>query len=149
MKTHAQNTIDRTVFTSRSMKIVPIWHTCILRMHVWDFNCIYLMSMPPIKIDCIETILWRNQSYIVLLIYSLEEGRYHLFQTILSKYTNPFWLNDCSSILNSQYKCHRFKTSCGHHDEPKLKSCLMRARHLYSYMYIRIHKNNIQFVLYV
>ena len=34
-------------------------------------------------------------------------------------------------------------------NEPELKTILMRARHLYSYMYIRIHKSNVQFVLHV
>ena len=50
----------------------------------------------------------------ILLIYSLKKWRHHLFRTILAKYTctNPFWQNDCSSIPNSHYKWHRFKTSC-------------------------------------
>ena len=76
------------------------------------------------KLSCVGNSL-------ILLIYSLEEGRRHLFRTILAKYTNPFWQNDCSSIPNSHYKWHRFKTSCGQHDESELKTCLMRARHLF------------------
>ena len=68
---------------------------------------------------------------LILLTYSLKEGHHHLFRTILVKYTNPFWKNDCPSIPNSHYKWHRFKTSCGHHDQSELKTCLMRARHLF------------------
>ena len=119
------------------MKIVPTWHTCILRMHVCNCNCIYLMIMPQFRLIAMKLSCDGNSR--ILLIYSLEEGRHHLFRTILAKYTNPFWQNDCSSIPNSHYKWHRFKTSCGHHDESELKTCLMRARHLF---YIQYSENS-------
>ena len=75
------------------------------------YACMYVTLIVYVWWSCLQfrLIVWRNQSYTILLIYSLEEGRHHLFQTILAKYTNPFWQNDCSSIPNSHYKWHRFK----------------------------------------
>ena len=86
-------------------------------------------SCPQFRLIAMKLICEGNS--LILRIYSLEERRHHLFRTILAKYTNPFWQNDYSSIPNSHYKWHRFRTSCGHHDESELKTCLMRARHLF------------------
>ena len=104
---------------------IHVYYACLyvtLIVYVW-WSCpqFRLITM---KLSC-------DGNSLILLIYSLEEGRHHLFRTILAKYTNPFWQNDCSSIPNSHYKWHRFKTSCGHYDESELKTYLMRARRLF------------------
>ena len=103
---------------------IPAYYACLYVTSIvyawWSCPQFGLIAM---KLSC-------DGNSLILLIYPLEEGHHHLFRTILAKYTNPFWQNDCSSILNSHYKGHRFKTSCGHHDESELKTCLMSARHL-------------------
>ena len=104
---------------------IPVYYACLyvtLIVYVWG-SC-HQFRLIAMKLSC-------DGNSLKLLIYSLEEGRHHLFRTILAKYTNPFWQNDCSSIPSSHYKCHRFKTSCGHHDESELKTFLMRARRLF------------------
>ena len=93
-------------------------------MYVTLIVCVW-WSCPQFRLIAMKVSYDKNS--LILLIYSLEEGSHHLFQTVLIKNTNPFWQNDCSSIPNSHYKWNRFK----HHDESELKTCLMHARRLF------------------